>query len=138
MARACQQGAAALWRARNAGHQAQVTKGLLNGSAWSDKLPPRAPYREVQKGAEIHESGSAKWRRDPLRKVHCLELLEILENPPDCGKQRRTRQLSKDSREPRDSRDSRDSSSEKTPCVMTLFSIPERGPYSVGRQPHAV
>ena len=41
--------------------------------------------------------------------------------PPDCGKQRRFRPSSRDFRV---SRDSRDSSSEKTPFVMTLFSVP--------------
>ena len=45
--------------------------------------------------------------------------------PPDSGKQRRTRPFSRDSREFRDFRDSRDSSSEKTPFVMTPFSVPD-------------
>ena len=44
---------------------------------------------------------------------------------PDCGKQRRFRPFSRDSREFRDSRDSRDSSGEKTPFVMTPFSVPD-------------
>ena len=46
--------------------------------------------------------------------------------PPDCGKQRRIRAFSRDSREFRDSRDSRDSSREKTPFVMTPFSVPDK------------
>ena len=44
--------------------------------------------------------------------------------PPDCGKGRRIRPFSRDSREFRDFRDSRDSSGEKTPFVMTPFSVP--------------
>ena len=42
--------------------------------------------------------------------------------PPDCGKQRRIRPFP---REFREFRDSRDSSSEKTPFVMTPFSVPD-------------
>ena len=45
--------------------------------------------------------------------------------PPDCGKQRRIRPSSRDSRDSRESRESRDSSSEKTPFVITPFSVPE-------------
>ena len=47
--------------------------------------------------------------------------------PPDSGKQRRFRPFSRDSREFRDFRDSRDFSCEKTPFVMTPFSVPEDG-----------
>ena len=45
--------------------------------------------------------------------------------PPDCGKYRRVRPFSRDSREVGDLRDSRDSSREKTPFVMTSYSVPD-------------
>ena len=51
--------------------------------------------------------------------------LEILEKPPDSGKQRRIRLFSRDSGKFRCFRDSRDFSSEKTPFVMTPSSGPE-------------
>ena len=51
----------------------------------------------------------------------------VFREPAGCGKQRRFRPFSRDSREFRDFRDSRDFSSEKTPFVMTPFSIPEQG-----------
>ena len=72
-------------------------------------------------------SGSEKgviWRRGLFRKVHFLEVLEILENP-DCGKQMGIRPFCRDSRESSEFRDSRDSSGEKTPFVVTPFSGPE-------------
>ena len=50
----------------------------------------------------------------------------VFRKPPDCGKQRRFRPFSRDSRGFRDFRDSRDFSSEKTPFVMTPFSVPEK------------
>ena len=69
-----------------------------------------------------------------FRKVDFLEILEnleIFENPQTCGKQRRIRPFSRDSRE---FRDSRDSSSEKTPFVMTPFSVPGNGMSTKPRQ----
>ena len=44
--------------------------------------------------------------------------------PPDCRKQTRVRPFSRESRESIDFRVSRDSSSEKTPFIMTPFSVP--------------
>ena len=38
------------------------------------------------------------WKRGLFRKVHFLEILEIVENPPDCGKQRKIQSYSRDSR----------------------------------------
>ena len=79
-------------------------------------------------------SGSEKgvfWKRGLCGKVHFpgilenLDILEFLEEPPDCGKKRRFRAFSRDSREFRDFRDCRDFSSGKTPFVMTPFPGPE-------------
>ena len=58
------------------------------------------------------------WKRGLFRKAHFLENLEILEKPPDLGKQRRIRPFSRYCREFRDFRDSRHSSNEKTPLVF--------------------
>ena len=58
------------------------------------------------------------WKRGLFRKIHFLEVLEIL---GDCAKERRIRPFSRDSRDSRefrDSRYSRDSSSEKDPFVI--------------------
>ena len=57
--------------------------------------------------------------------------------PRDCGKSRRIRPLSRDSRESRDFWDPRGSSSEKTPFVVTPFSVPETrsSKFSGGRCP---
>ena len=46
-------------------------------------------------------------------------------DPTDCGNERRIRPFSRDSREFRDFRDSRDSSAEKTPFIMSPFSVPD-------------
>ena len=72
----------------------------------------------------VRKKGSF-WKRGLFGKVHFLEILEnleileFLEKPPDCGKERIIRPFS------RDSRDSRDFCSEKTPFVMTPFSGPD-------------
>ena len=108
----------------NGGFRQQNSEAFL-GTTEKDENPLLAPSepRRRKKGS-VGERGL-------FRKVHFLEIpenleiLEFLENFPDCGKERRIRPVSRDSREFRDFRDSRDPSSEKTPfVVMTPFSGP--------------
>ena len=74
----------------------------------------------------VRKKGS--FGKGSVQKSRCLEILEnlevleFLENPHTVE---RIRPFSRDSREVRDFKDSRDSSCEKTPFVMTPFSVLE-------------
>ena len=92
----------------------------MGGGGWSELFSKNPGNCSAFSGSEK----GVFWKRGLFRKVHFLEILEILENR-QTGNQRRISPFSRDSREFRDFRDSRDSSGEKTPFVMTPFSGPD-------------
>ena len=82
----------------------------------------RSEYGFGEYGFKLGFGKRGLLEKGSFQKSPCLEIpenREILENPPNCGKQRRIRPSSRDSREFRDFRDSR----EETPFVMTPFSL---------------